>query len=146
MGGSPEYSIQLEQDDLPPHTHSASFTADVLNEHLESSRIREDCAGRVRLNSNESDGSRGPYHGYPGRPLTASPWAKPETANAQMAPDLFRDTRVAEATLTTSFGDGEHPVTLHSAGRGRSIGLNTQSPVLVVNFVITVLGEFPPRN
>ncbi|MEQ9364569.1 MAG: tail fiber protein [Leptospirales bacterium] len=140
--------IELSDDNLPGHTHSASFNADALNTAVFTTANLSDTTVNGQLKCEFlSGGVVSPVDKYPGVPTNTSIgiWSIAQNG-AKMASNLVGGGKIDTLPTSTSFLAGPVRVTTGTAGHGEAFVHATEPPCQVVPFLICVDGLFPPHS
>ncbi|MCR9142670.1 MAG: phage tail protein [bacterium] len=146
VAGSEKYWVYILPENLPEHTHDASFQRQGLEKAVRSQIVESSFRVSGSLRCNSSDGNRGPYAGFPGTPtqhLSAAVWAG--SANALMAADLVEDATVSGIRVETGFRPQDIPVDIDTPDHFGVKEFDNRALYLALRYLIRYNGMPPPR-
>lgn len=141
--GTETTEVTLNANNLPPHTHAASFDAANLNGLATHTIDWSGAAIDVDLKCNPGVGGNGPENCYPGFNDISLAWSP--TANATMAPNIITNASLTSMAVQTSFTNTV-PISVHDSGSRLSMDIYDMAPFTVLNYVIMHDGAWPERD
>ena len=146
LGGVQKRTMKLSDQQMPVHTHDASFDASDLNAYVSTTvdSSATQVSATLRCNS-VSGGSNDPTGNYFGRSADANVNTYANGTDANMAGDAFVDGTVEQLLFTTNFSSTKLPVTIQATGQALEYEAETALPVMAVHYLIALNGPYPDR-
>ncbi|MCR9142668.1 MAG: tail fiber protein [bacterium] len=147
-GGEQIRSVKLSADEMPGHSHPASFNTSDLNGAIQTTAPVDPVPIRATLRCSNNAGatSNSPRNAYPGVPGDpgVDTWASVQ--DGHLNADVLVDGRVSALDVETNFDFEAINVDVAATGSGEPYLVETALPVAGVRYFVVVKGIVPPKS